>query len=102
MSLAVESQSSTTSDFINLLRSEIEQGLLNQTLAILEPKINEMLYRNVFNCSEAIDYLKISDSTLRRLIRDKEIPYFRLRGTILFRQWELDDFISKQMIRKGE
>lgn len=101
MSLQSEVTDGSTSDFLALIRLEIENGLLDKTLAILEPKINDMLYRNIFDSKEAASYLKISSATLSRLIRDKEIPHFKLRGTLLFRQWELDEFISKRMIKKG-
>ncbi|MHA6481092.1 helix-turn-helix domain-containing protein [Paenibacillus sp. strain BS8-2] len=101
MSVQTESPSEASIDLLTL-RSEIETGLLDKALAALEPKINEMLYRNIFDAKEAAKYLKISSATLHRLLRDREIPYFKLRGSLLFRQWELDDFISKRMIRKGD
>lgn len=100
MSVQTESPSGMTSDLLALMRSEIEAGLLDKTLAALQPKINEMLYRNIFDSKEAAKYLKISSATLHRLLKEKEIPHFKLRGALLFRQWELDEFISDRMIKK--
>lgn len=90
----------TTSDFLAVIRSEIESDLLDKTLAILEPKLKDMLYRNILDPKETAKYLKVSSATLSRLVKEKEVPFFKIRESLRFRQWELDEYISKRMIRK--
>lgn len=90
----------STSDLLGAIRSEIKHELLDEIIGLLEPKINEMLYRNIFNTKEAREYLKISERTLRTMVKEEEIPHFRLRENVYFRQWELDDYISKRMLGK--
>ena len=38
----------------------------------------------VFTVKEVADYLKCSVSSVRGLVRNKEIPYFRIRKQIKF------------------
>jgi excisionase family DNA binding protein len=92
---------SRTADFVSEMRSEIKDELFNEVLALLEPKITEMLYRNIFTFKEAYQYLKLSESTLRRLVKEENIPYYTLRGNFYFRQTDLDDFIDRRIIGKS-
>lgn len=83
-----------TSDLIEAIRSDIKQGLREEILAELQPEINSQLYANVFDFSEALRYLKVSDSTLRRMVKLNEVPFFRQRGNLYFRQIDLSRHIS--------
>ncbi|NCC71589.1 DNA-binding protein [bacterium] len=40
--------------------------------------------RIVFNVKEIAKYLSVSESTIRKLIREKKIPHFRIYSKILF------------------
>lgn len=83
-----------TAAFIESLRADIEQNLLNEIMEKLQPEINRRLYANIFDVKEAVRYLKISESTLRKMVKAKELPHFRLRGQIFFRQIDIDRYIE--------
>ncbi|MCL6456981.1 MAG: helix-turn-helix domain-containing protein [Gorillibacterium sp.] len=83
-----------TSDLLESIRSDIKRALREELLADLKPEIEKRLYRNVFSLKEASAYLHISESTLRRMIETQEIPFFRLRGQLFFRQSDLDTHID--------
>ncbi|MMZ66127.1 Helix-turn-helix domain protein [compost metagenome] len=90
----------TTGDLIQALRSDIAGGLKEQILAELQPEIDRRLYANIFLLDEAAKYLKISENTLRRMCKKGEVPHFRIRGILHFRQIDLDTHIDK--LTKGE
>lgn len=85
-----------TADFIESLRNDIYNDLEKKLLEKLTPVIEQRLYGNVFDFQEAIRYLHLSDSTLRRMVADREIPFFRQRGQIFFRQTSLEQWIRDQ------
>ncbi|MGM1047634.1 MAG: helix-turn-helix domain-containing protein [Bacillota bacterium] len=89
-----------TSAFIEALRTDITTGLKQELLNELQPEIERRLYSNIFDVNEAAQYLKVSTSTLRRMVKDGEIPYFRQRGQIYFRQIDLDKHIESLIVRK--
>jgi excisionase family DNA binding protein len=84
----------TTEDFIQTLRQDIKQNLREELLQEIMPIVEQRLYSNVFDLQEAGRYLKRSASTLRRMVDENEIPFFRQRGQIFFRQTDLDAWIS--------
>lgn len=88
----------TTSDFIEAIRDEIKNELRAEILAELKPEIERRLYANIFDVKEAARYRRISEPTLRRMVRDGEIPYFRQRGGIFFRQIDLDKHLASSII----
>lgn len=69
----------STTEFIEVLRSEIKQELRDELMAELKPTLEQLLYANVFDFAEACRYLKVSDSTLRRMVKNGEIPFIRNR-----------------------
>ncbi|WP_127539359.1 helix-turn-helix domain-containing protein [Paenibacillus illinoisensis] len=86
----------STTEFIETLRTEIKLELRNEILAELQPEINRRLYANVFEFAEACRYLKVSDSTLRRMVKQGEIPFIRNRSLIHFRQISLDRWLERK------
>lgn len=52
--------------------------------------------RKVLNVKELKDYLSVSESTVRKLVRENKIPYFRIASKILFDQEKIDLWIEKQ------
>lgn len=84
----------STTEFIEVLRSEIKQELRDEIMAELKPTIEQLLYANVFDFAEACRYLKVSDSTLRRMVKNGEIPFIRNRTLIHFRQISLDKWLE--------
>lgn len=84
----------TTADLLESIRADIKRDLRDEILAELKPVIQRQLYSNVFKLGEAAKYLKVSQSTLRRMIADNSIPYFMQRGNYYFRQSDLDRHIA--------
>lgn len=87
----------TTNDFIEAIRSDLKRELCEEILAELQPEITRRLFSNVFNFAEAAKYLKVSISTLRRMVADNEIPYYRHRGNLFFRQMDIDRNIDQKV-----
>ena len=50
--------------------------------------------KKILNVKEIKDYLSISESTIRKLIREKKIPYFRIFSKILLDKDEIDKWID--------
>lgn len=50
--------------------------------------------RKVLNVKEVKDYLSVSESTIRKLVRENKIPYFRIASKILFDQDKIDKWIE--------
>lgn len=57
---------------------------------------------DVFNVQELTKYLHCSDSTVRKLIKNKEIPNFRIANRIYFKKALIDMWIQNQYIRSVE
>lgn len=51
----------------------------------------------ILNIKELSQYLKISTSTIRRMIFKKEIPYFQLSNQYFFNKVHIDNWINKQI-----
>lgn len=51
----------------------------------------------VLNIKELSKYLKISPSTIRRMISRKKIPYFQLSNQYFFRKDTIDNWINNQI-----
>ncbi|MRN51957.1 helix-turn-helix domain-containing protein [Paenibacillus monticola] len=83
-----------TVDLITAIREDIKLNLREEVLAELQPEIQRQLRANIFDMSDACQYLKISDSTLRKMVKTDEVPYFRQRGQIFFRQISLDGWAA--------
>ena len=52
-------------------------------------------YPENMNLLTAAQYLGISSITVRRMLKDKEIPAAKLRGRWLFKRTVIDDWIAK-------
>lgn len=63
----------------------------------LEPRIQQELRARHMSVAETADYLHVSEATVRRMIRDKDIPSFKVRNQILIRQMDVDLWIEKQI-----
>ena len=48
------------------------------------------------NVKEVKEYLSVSESTIRKLVRENKIPYFRVASKILFEQEKIDQWIESQ------
>lgn len=50
--------------------------------------------RIVQNVVEIADYLRVSESTIRRLIRERRIPFFQIEGRYLFYVPSVNDWAA--------
>ena len=51
----------------------------------------------MFNITESADYLHISVSLLRKLVRRNEVPYNRIGVKIMFQKNEIDKWLKDNM-----
>ena len=56
----------------------------------------------VLNLKELTQYLRCTDSTVRKLIRNNEIPSFRIASRIFFKKALIDMWIQKQCMKSVE
>ena len=82
---------------VQSLTGEIEE----RVWARLEPRIKQELYARHMTVVETAEYLHVSAQTVRRLVRDHQIPYFRVRSQILVRQIDIDRWVEKQVDAAG-
>lgn len=57
---------------------------------------------NVFDVKELAKYLHCSESTIRKLIRNNEIPSFRVAYRIFFKKDLIDNWINNQCSKSCE
>ena len=50
----------------------------------------------VFTLKQLIEYLKCSESTIRKLVRNKAIPFFRLGNKLYFSKAAIDLWVKQQ------
>ena len=55
--------------------------------------------REVMNKKEAAEFLRISVSSLERLIREKKIPYSKTNGRVLFLKKDLLKFVESKKVK---
>lgn len=55
-----------------------------------------MIEKPVFNVEELSKYLHISQSSIRKLVRERKIPYYRILSRIFFDKETIDEWISNQ------
>lgn len=56
----------------------------------------------VFDVKELTRYLRCSDSTVRKLIKNKEIPNFRIANRIYLKKALIDMWIQNQCLKSVE
>lgn len=54
--------------------------------------------RIILNVKEVTKYLSVSESTIRKLVREKKIPHFRILSKILFDKELIDKWVSNNQI----
>lgn len=53
----------------------------------------------IFNVKELANYLSCSVSSIRTLVRNKEIPYFRIGSKLNFNKEAVDNWVHNQEIQ---
>ena len=56
------------------------------------------MIRKVFNVKEVSEYLSVSESTVRKLVRKNDIPYYRIYSKILFDKESVDLWLKQKQI----
>ncbi len=51
---------------------------------------------DIMNLKELTQYLKVSESMIRKLVREKSIKFFRIGNRLNFRKADIDEYIDKQ------
>lgn len=54
---------------------------------------------DTFNVKEISEYLKCSESLIRKYVRNKSIPYFRVGNRLYFRKESVDLWIQNQELQ---
>lgn len=49
-----------------------------------------------FTVKEAAEYIGVSADSIYKMVREKQIPHFRIRRTILFSKTAIDEWIKEQ------
>lgn len=58
---------------------------------------NENLEKRILDSSEAAQYLGISYWLIRKLVREKKIPYYKIESKTLFTKEILDQYIQNSL-----
>jgi excisionase family DNA binding protein len=80
-------------EFKKQILEELEERLWEK----LESRIRTALHSRIMSVAETANYLHVSEPTVRRMISEKEIPFFRIRNQIFVPQLELDEWIQSQV-----
>lgn len=92
---------SATNNFIESLKAELKEELREEFQEAIDRMIQENQDRT-FDIKEAAAYIKISEDSLRTMVREKQVPHFRSRSRIFFRRTSLDRWIREQEIQNYE
>lgn len=57
-----------------------------------------MEYPSILNVREAAKYLRISESIVRRLVREERIPFFKIERRYLFSRTVVDNWVKELSI----
>lgn len=49
--------------------------------------------------AEVLEYLRISNMTLHRLMKDHKFPYIKLGKRVLFRREDIDKYLEAHMVK---
>lgn len=50
----------------------------------------------IMNLKEMSVYLRCSQTTIRRMVRDRELPYFMIRNRYYFRKNSVDEWLKQK------
>jgi excisionase family DNA binding protein len=89
-----------------LLEQDDIQAIASAVVEMLKPMLSGNgkgeVEDTVFDKKGLSEYLKVSVSTIDKLVSNKEIPYFKIQpgqsGAVRFRQRDIDKWIQRQTI----
>lgn len=79
------------------MKSSIVEELEQRIWERLEPRIQQEMLARYLSIEECAQYLHVSVSTVRRLVREHTLPSFRVRGQIRIRRMDVDRRIESQV-----
>ena len=65
-------------------------------------QFNKTSERTIMNVPDVADFLRVSESTIRKLVKGKRIPYFKLEGRYLFYRSALEKWADDLTIEAEE
>ena len=54
--------------------------------------------RTIMNVPDVAVFLRVSESTIRKLVKEKKIPYFKIEGRYLFYRGALEKWVNSLTI----
>jgi excisionase family DNA binding protein len=87
-----------------LLEPEDIEAIASAVMEMLRPivadKDNHVAEDAVFNKKTLAAYLRVSESTISKMVMNRQIPYFKVQagqsGAVRFRQRDIDKWIQRQ------
>ena len=73
--------------------------LKNENPESKDIELKETVLPVLLDFKETMNYLKVSNSTLRTMVRKNEIPYCRVRGKIVFYASDIKSYLESK--KKG-
>jgi excisionase family DNA binding protein len=61
--------------------------------------MNKVPHDVLLTRSELMEYLKIKQGTLRKLMLRNEFPYFKLERRVLFRKSDIDKWLESKRVK---
>jgi len=58
-----------------------------------------MLKEELLTRAQVMEYLKISRTTLQKLMKQKAFPYIKLERKVLFRKKDIDKFLESKLVK---
>lgn len=58
-----------------------------------------MIEDEILTKADVLKYLKISHATLQELMREREIPYSKLKRKVLFKKSDIDAFLESKKVK---
>lgn len=87
------------------LEEEDRKAIVEELIAKLKPLLSGNGNNKqdiIFDKKTLAAYLKVSESTINKLVSNKEIPHFKIQagqsGAVRFRQRDIDKWIQRQSI----
>ena len=77
------------------LRTEILDQILTELRGLRQQTAP---VREILDIEETADYLRLSVNTVREKVRLRQIPFFRVGGTIRFRRSKLDRWVDRSEV----
>jgi len=84
---------SSTEEMQNFITEAVALGM-ERFILVYEARM-KIEVKEVFNLTEAANYLNMSPHTLRKKVDDKKITYIQDERVLQFRKQHLDDYLDK-------